>query len=334
MRTHKPMITALLALALSLAAPLAARAQAAASPAKTVSAATAETGPGTRYTDKGADTCLYCHDADADTATHTTALLFKSKHARRGDPHTPFGKGGLQCESCHGPGANHSVKDSKKIPTINSQKANSFLTPAQRNEPCLACHKGSTRNAWHAEGHGRADLACASCHKMHTGRDPVLSKATEAQVCYTCHKNQQADFQKASTHPVRQGRMACSDCHNAHGSSTPAMLAKTNLNQTCFSCHADKRGPQLWEHAPVAEDCGLCHTSHGSPRPGLLTKSTPLLCQDCHSVAGHPSVARTAAGLPANGGGTGAVFITAGSCLNCHTQVHGSNHPAGSKLMR
>ena len=31
--------------------------------------------PGTQYSQKGADTCLYCHDADSDTATHTLALL-------------------------------------------------------------------------------------------------------------------------------------------------------------------------------------------------------------------------------------------------------------------
>jgi DmsE family decaheme c-type cytochrome len=304
-------------------APVAAQASAAALP----------TVPGTQYSDKGADTCLYCHDEDADTATHQTAAIFKTKHAQRGNPNSPFGKGGLQCEACHGPGYNHSVKDSKKIPTINSQKSSSFMPAAERNAACLTCHQGTTRNAWHAGAHGRADVACASCHKMHTGKDPVMAKSTESIVCLTCHKDQRADFMKASTHPVRQGRMACSDCHNAHGSSAVASLAKPTLNQTCYSCHADKRGPVLWEHAPVAEDCSSCHVAHGSPRAGLLAKAAPMLCQDCHSAAGHPSVARTAGALPANGG-AGAIFVTAGSCMNCHTQVHGSNHPAGSKLMR
>lgn len=333
MNIKKPLITALLALAASLPWQSAwAQAKPAAAPA-TAAATALPTVPGTQYSDKGADTCLYCHDEDSDTATFTTAAVFKSKHARRGNSHAPFGKGGLQCEACHGPGYNHSIKDSKKIPTINSQKADSFMSPAQRNEPCLACHQDTTRNAWHAGAHGKADLACASCHKMHAEKDPVVAKATEADVCLKCHKDQRADFQKASTHPVRQGRMACSDCHNAHGSSAVAMLTKPTLNQTCYTCHADKRGPVLWEHAPVAEDCGTCHVSHGSPRSAMLTKAAPLLCQDCHTVAGHPAVARTAAGLPANSG-TGAIFITAGSCMNCHTQVHGSNHPAGVKLMR
>ena len=57
----------------------------------------------------------------------------------------------------------------------------------------------------------------------------------------------------------------------------------------------------------MAEDCSLCHTPHGSVRPALLTKTPPLLCQQCHSAAGHPSVARTANSLPGGTGG-GAVF--------------------------
>jgi DmsE family decaheme c-type cytochrome len=156
-----------------------------------------------------------------------------------------------------------------------------------------------------------ADLACTDCHKVHREHDPVLKKATEPQVCLTCHKQQRTDFLKTSAHPVRQGKMACSDCHNAHGSTTPpAMLSKPTVNQTCYSCHTEKRGPVLWEHAPVAEDCALCHNPHGSVRQALLVKTPPQLCQQCHSAAGHPSVARTTRpACPAAGGSTGGQFL-------------------------
>ncbi len=297
------------------------------------SAPTGDAGPGTQYSAKGADTCLECHDADADTATFTTAGIFKTRHAHRGDARSPFGAGGLQCEACHGPGARHASKGSKKTLSINSFKPNSFMSAAQRNEPCLGCHQNQSRTGWHAAAHDRGGLACTDCHKLHSERDAVLTKVNEAEVCFRCHKQQRGDFNKASSHPVRFGRMACSDCHSPHGSSSTAMLVKPTVNQTCFTCHAEKRGPLLWEHAPVAEDCTLCHSSHGSVRAGLLTKSTPLLCQQCHSVAGHPAVSRTGAALPSNGG-AGAIFVVAGSCTNCHSQVHGSNHPAGAKLMR
>src|SRR3954451_10695497 len=82
-------------------------------------------GQGTEYSEKGADTCLGCHDPDSDSPGFTTAAIFKTKHAQRADPHAPFGKGGLQCEACHGPGARHAMRGSDKKGTINSLKANS-----------------------------------------------------------------------------------------------------------------------------------------------------------------------------------------------------------------
>ncbi|NRF71074.1 DmsE family decaheme c-type cytochrome [Aquincola sp. S2] len=292
----------------------------------------------TEYSPKGADTCLKCHDADSDTDTFTAAAIFKGKHAQRGNAHAPFGPGGLQCEACHGPGGRHSAGGSKKKLTTNSFKPDSFLPVAERNAACLACHQGEQRSAWHAGAHARSDVACTDCHKLHTGNDAVRTKASQPEVCFTCHKQQRADFHKTSAHPVKAGRMACSDCHDTHNAgSATAMLKRPTVTQTCQSCHADKRGPFLWEHAPAAEDCTQCHNAHGSVRNALLTKSPPLLCQQCHSVAGHPAVARTGAALPAASGGTaagGSVFLLAGSCTNCHSQVHGSNHPAGTKLLR
>jgi hypothetical protein len=46
---------------------------------------------------------------------------------------------------------------------------------------------------------------------------------------------------------------------------------------------------------------------------------------------GHPSVSLTGSGL-ANGGAS--ALLLGRGCVNCHVQVHGSNHPSGVKLMR
>ena len=318
MKTKKPLL-AVLVLSFWLGV------VAAASAAAAESAAPAP-GQGTEYSEKGADTCLTCH---TEGWPYPIFPIFKSKHANRADPRTPFA--GLQCEACHGPGAKHASAPSKD--NINSLKRTSFLPPAERNKVCLECHRGKSRINWIASVHESNSVACTDCHKLHTAADPVLAKNTQPEACYNCHRKERADFHKPSAHPVRFGQMTCSECHSPHGSNAPAMLVKPTVNQTCYTCHAEKRGPFLWEHAPVAEDCTLCHSPHGSARPSLLTKTPPLLCQQCHTVAGHPAIARTGAALP-GAGGVGAGFVLAGSCSNCHSQVHGSNHPSGVKLMR
>ena len=319
MKIHKPSFAVLL-LSSCIVFSVAASAQ-----AQDASAPLA-TGQGTEYSEKGADTCLMCH---TESWPYPIFPIFKTKHANRADKRTPFA--GLQCEACHGPGARHAATGSEEA--INTFEDSSVLSVGQRNQACLDCHQGNAHIGWIGSTHEINNLACTNCHKLHAEHDPVLAKATQSEVCYKCHVKERADFNKSSAHPVRFGLITCSECHSSHGSNATAMLAKPTVNQTCYTCHADKRGPFLWEHAPAAEDCTLCHSPHGSARPSLLTKTPPLLCQQCHAVAGHPSVAYTRTALPGGGGG-GAAFLLAGGCINCHSQVHGSNHPSGVKLMR
>ena len=290
------------------------------------------------YTEKGADTCIRCHDEDSEFPVFS---IFKTKHAQPADKRTPFAH--LQCETCHGPGANHAKRvrpEQKQAPIIafgpRSKLAPDHVNPVSpedQNRICLSCHRGDARIGWNASVHESNNLACVSCHKIHVAQDPVLATTTQPEVCYKCHQKERADFFKPSVHPVRFGEMTCTDCHNPHGGNTDAMLVKPTINQTCYTCHADKRGPFLWEHAPVAENCTLCHTPHGSIYSALLVKNPPLLCQQCHSQAGHPSVARTADSLP-GGISPPSPFLLVGACTNCHSEVHGSNNPSGVKMMR
>jgi DmsE family decaheme c-type cytochrome len=297
--------------------------------------------PGT-YTEEGADTCIKCHDEDDE---YPVFDIFKTKHAFKGDKRSPFA--GLQCEACHGPGiggpdaiaeiiekGGHTgrVRRGDERPPILSFGTHSKDPVEKQNRMCTKCHSGDDHVGWQGSAHQGADVACASCHKLHVDRDPVLEKRTQAPVCYTCHLKQRLDFAKPSAHPVRFGLVSCGDCHQPHGSIADALLVKPTLNQTCYTCHADKRGPVLWEHAPVSEDCGLCHEPHGSIHPAMLNKRAPLLCQQCHSQNGHPSVAYSGSGLA--GGASPTSMLLGRSCVNCHVQVHGSNHPSGVKLMR
>lgn len=280
------------------------------------------------YSRRGADSCMKCHDEDAEVPV---LALFKTKHAVHADGRTPFAQ--AQCESCHGPGGEHAgrIRRGEDRPPIRNFGKHASTPVAEQNGVCLDCHEDAERSGWHGSVHQRNEVACASCHRVHAAKDPALIKSEQPTVCLDCHKQQRAEFHKASTHPVRFGEMACTDCHEPHDSAAEAMLARPTINQTCYTCHAEKRGPFLWEHAPATEDCSLCHRPHGSSHPDLLTRRPPLLCQQCHSRMGHPSVQYTGRGLS---GQRPSPRVLAGSCTNCHSQVHGSNHPSGADFRR
>jgi len=277
------------------------------------------------YTRTGADTCLLCHN------TAKVNAIFSTRHAVMADSRTPFS--GNQCEACHGPGAQHvrpPAKGGKRTP-IPFFGPHSPASVAQENAVCLTCHKDAPRMAWHGSVHQRQGLACVSCHTIHSRHNPALSAETQPKVCYQCHKGIRADFEKFSHHPVTTAQLTCSSCHNPHGSFGPMLLVGDTVNQTCFQCHAEKRGPFLWEHPPVQEDCLNCHVPHGSVNPSLLIARAPLLCQQCHQPSGHPSIAFGPGGLP---GGQPNGFLLARSCMNCHSRIHGSNDPSGAPLSR
>ncbi len=122
--------------------------------------------------------------------------------------------------------------------------------------------------------------------------------------------------------PLREGKIVCSDCHNPHGSATESLIREDSINDNCYKCHAEKRGPFLFEHTPVRENCLNCHDPHGTVNEYSLKLSRPRLCFECHNF-GH-----------AGNSGPNAIQTMGRQCQNCHTQVHGSNSPAGGVLQR
>lgn len=284
------------------------------------------------FTDSGADSCLRCHD---ESAEYPVLDILNTRHGHRGDPGAPFGPGGLQCEACHGPGDEHAgrVRRGRERPAIPYFSDEQPASVNEENSICLTCHEKTSLAGWASSEHHDQDLRCTSCHQLHATTDAVTDDQLQAKVCHTCHKQQRADAYKASSHPVRFGEMACTDCHTPHSSDSEHALVRESVNATCWECHAEKRGPFLWEHPPASEDCTLCHRAHGSNHPALLTRRSPLLCQQCHSRTGHPALAFDGDELPGNGS-TRSAFLLSRGCQNCHAQVHGSNHPSGTNLTR
>ncbi|MDD5298232.1 MAG: DmsE family decaheme c-type cytochrome [Rhodocyclaceae bacterium] len=284
--------------------------------------------------------CTRCHDQNE---MNPVLSIYQTRHGVKADARTP------SCQSCHGESEKHlkgdpNAKDAQPriAPDVVFRKNIYQLSDAKlRAAPCLTCHKGSARSRWDGSQHQNSNLACNDCHKVHQPADAVLSKKTQTEVCFTCHKDQRAQTHRISTHPLDAGKMGCSDCHNPHGSVGPKLLVKKTVNETCFTCHPDRRGPFLWEHQPVADDCTTCHTPHGSTNAPLLKARLPQLCQECHT-GDHARNAYSGATLPGGAnnvikplqGQSGANQIYSRDCLNCHSNIHGSNSPAGAKFQR
>ncbi len=278
------------------------------------------------YAARGAETCMKCHDEPPVT------LILHTPHALQADPRTPFAA--QDCETCHGPSPEHLEKpaEGEERAPVKVEFGRDSPTPVDvQNAVCLDCHESGLRMNWRGSPHHVEDVPCAACHSVHVQKDPVLVKLSQPDVCFTCHVTQRAQVLRFSHHPIREGKVACADCHNPHGSFGPVMLAEGTVNETCFNCHAEKRGPFLWEHPPVVEDCRTCHTPHGSSQPRLLKARTPWLCQQCHLAEFHPSTAYSGTGVPPQGA---VRQLLAKGCLNCHSKIHGSNHPSGVRFTR
>lgn len=276
----------------------------------------------------GVETCQGCH------ADRYQSYL-KSPMGNKANPDTPAAK--HQCETCHGPGSAHAEAGGGKgvggLTTFGPKAA----TPIEKqNAVCLTCHAKGNRALWKGGMHQSRGLACANCHSMHKNNPGSLVLPTQLEVCSQCHKQIQAQVQRQSHHPIREGKLKCTDCHNPHGTVTEKLLAANTVNEKCYKCHAEKRGPFLWEHGPVGESCLNCHTPHGSSHDKLLVDKRPYLCQRCHSNSRHPGTlyALDASKTNQNVYSNLSSRIYNRACSNCHAQIHGSNHPSGKFFMR
>lgn len=293
--------------------------------------------------------CTDCHNPHPETGASMTvnqpAVCYRCHSETRqlqeiAGPHQILGANEFNCTTCHQP--------------------HGGVTAETRTDLCLQCHTGSPTMAWHTSFHFRAGVACADCHNAHPdSRVPQLIGITHTRLnrpprramsvnqpatCYKCHPKVYAESNMPSHHPIREGKLVCSDCHESHGQGHGSLKAET-LNQLCFECHAEKQGPFVWEHAPVTESCAHCHAPHGAVANNLLHQPTTFLCLRCHT--GHsthgasPQCNRchlingnfTLVGggprdptIPTTPTSRQALFT---DCTQCHSQIHGSDFASG-----
>ena len=315
-----------------------------------------------------APVCANCHESQ----WHSIDL---TAHGAANDAN------GSMCQACHGDASEHLKDPMKAKPPNPFGKGH---TSEERTGVCMTCHQSNRNLAfWTSGKHQLNEVSCSNCHSIH-GKSlaPSINKfvttflPNQADICANCHQPIRAATMKPSHHPIQEGKVRCTDCHNPHGAITPAMLKQPTINDQCYSCHADKRGPYvhnhppveencatchnphgstnvrmlrignwvnetctgchaekrgpfLWDHAPVREACNTCHDPHGSNNDRMLVAKVPMLCQRCHIGTKHPSTIYDATKLDPRSN-----RLIGRACVNCHSQIHGSNSPAGHAFLR
>ena len=303
----------------------------------------------------GPEVCAGCHE-------DRVAAYSASIHGQAGHPRSPASIGG--CVACHANAAEHVKAGGGRGAggIVNPSPDNKKMTAAAKSAICLNCHETSRQlSFWDTGRHKNNDVTCSNCHDVHGStagdnskmlRTPgpsispyvTTSRKLEYETCVTCHKDKRAQINKPSHHPILEGKVKCSDCHNPHGTMNVAMIKGEVPNDLCLGCHADKRGPWIHTHPPVEENCLTCHAPHGSNHNFLLTMKPPQLCEECHRASnsnsgatatnGHTAPLITGAPLQPGFANSGNAFnmvrFQGLGCVNCHRQIHGSNAAGAS----
>ncbi len=249
----------------------------------------------------GSQTCKACHEKIYDDFMASPHWLTTKE--------TRMTHGAQGCESCHGPGSAHVAGggDPSKIFRFTTAR------PDEISRRCLGCHQaGVEQRQFIRSTHNESGIACTSCHSIHGTHLEYLLRSKEPDLCFSCHAEQRADFQKPFRHRVLEGLVRCSDCHNEHGTRAERQVrSMPDASLVCLKCHSGKRGPFVFEHnAESTEGCMVCHSPHGSTNPRMLiTARVNSLCLQCHAA-------------PA---GTHNQNSKSQDCTLCHSQIHGSN---------
>ncbi|MHB0968528.1 MAG: cytochrome c3 family protein [Thermoanaerobaculia bacterium] len=250
-----------------------------------------------------ANPCLGCHERPV--AAYATT------------PHAAIvGKGFALCASCHGDPTKH-LETGDPADIITGEAVAAFAAP-KKADACLTCHRRDFPAA--AGAPHREEPLCWSCHEaaaLHYAAPVDLPEAAKHRtfaLCTSCHEETAAQFRMHYRHPVEQGTVDCTSCHDIHGRE----LARHDrpAEARCASCHEEQTRPHLFEHAAMDDGCATCHEPHGSPHRGQLKSRGNGICLSCHVQGNFPGVGNVNHNFLLSGGAR---------CWDCHSHVHGSN---------
>ncbi|MDO8663110.1 MAG: cytochrome c3 family protein [Candidatus Omnitrophota bacterium] len=214
-------------------------------------------------------------------------------------------------------------------------------------DSCAMCHEKIVKDFEETE-HSRIVVssqelkgqACEACHgagSLHADaqtkqekKATIVNPGKTPEACYKCHLDKKAEFSLEYHHPVPEGKMSCTDCHDPHspGVKPGSNASLFDKNDLCAKCHKDQTRPFVYEHEALREGCSVCHNAHGSINSKMLKQRDANLCLKCHyqvqtnaanfNIGDFPHATRIPRGVCFSGG--------------CHTAVHGSNYDDHLKM--
>jgi tetratricopeptide (TPR) repeat protein len=199
---------------------------------------------------------------------------------------------GINCETCHGPGAEH-VRTFRAAPTNRPPRelgliSTRAMTPVQRNDLCATCHaKLAPITPVFTPGarfFDHFDMTCLEDPDFHPdGRDLGENYTWTGWRMNRC---------------ARAAKMDCTHCHTSSGRNRfPGAAA----NQACLPCHQNRvAAPAAHTHhqpgtnAPTCVACHMPTTEFGRmlrsdhslrpPMPAAAQEfNSPLACLQCHA---------------------------------------------------
>jgi predicted CXXCH cytochrome family protein len=201
------------------------------------------------------------------------------------------------CDNCH-------LSNGKPHPGEGSRE---FTLMDSLPDLCFYCHTDPG-----PYGYGHAPVKehdCLACHDVHGSSEFRLLKASEVELCISCHgETEDAQHPGSNIKRLISGDQVvhsaissggCIACHLPHGSNIRAMLvapypeenylpAVTENFELCFLCHDTdlllaeetawgtnfRSGTKNlhWVHCQgnKGRNCRMCHNLHGSPLPFLI----------------------------------------------------------------
>ena len=208
-------------------------------------------------------------------------------------------KGVESCSECH----------AEKVETFTPDATHSWIQGSGTEELQVGCETCHGPGSVHIESGGAAKTI------VNPGRSP--------ETCFQCHVDKQSEFRLPNRHPVLEGQVSCSDCHEPHGGQMikGGDLGLASQNETCFECHTAQRGPFAFEHEALRDGCTTCHSPHGSVNQKMLKARNANLCLQCHGQE------QTAEGEITIGSRNHVSYFARGTCWNagCHEGIHGSH---------